>query len=76
MNDLSNAVENEIAMFADDTSLSKAFQNTDELCMELVPAFANICKWLIANRLNLNTVKTEFMAIGTSQRVGPIGNSS
>ena len=32
MNDLPNAVENvEITMFADDTSLSTAFQNTDEL---------------------------------------------
>ena len=65
-----NAVENvEITMFADDTSLSKAFQNTGELCMKLIPAFANICTWLMANKLSLNTVKTEFMVIGTSQRV-------
>ena len=56
MNDLPNAVENvQITMFADDTSLSKEFQNTDELCMELIPAFANICKWLMANKLSLNT---------------------
>ena len=73
VNDLPNAVENvEITMFADDTSLSKAFQNTDELCMELIPAFANICKWLMANKLSLNTVKTEFMVIGTSQRAGQL----
>ena len=59
MNDLLNGVKNlEIIMFADDTSLSKAFQNTDELCMELMPAFANICKWLMANKLSLNIVKT------------------
>ena len=73
MNDLSNAVKNvEITMFADDTNLSKKFQNTDELCMELIPAFANICKWLMANKLSLKTVKTEFMVIGTSQRVGQL----
>ena len=73
MNDLSNAVENvEITTFADDTSLSKTFQNTDELCMELIPAFANICKWLMANKHSLNTVKTEFIVIGTSQRVGQL----
>ena len=73
INDLPNEVENvKITMFADDTSLSKAFQNTDELCMELIPAFANICKWLMANKLSLNTVKTEFMVIGTSQRVGQL----
>ena len=56
MNDLPNAVKNvEITMFADDTSLSKTFRNTDELCMELIPAFASICKWLMANKLSLNT---------------------
>ena len=59
-------------MFADDTSLSKAFQNTNKLCMELIQAFANICKWLMANKLSLNTVKTEFMVIGTPQRVGQL----
>ena len=48
MNDLLNAVENvEITTFADDSSLCKAFQNTDELCKELIPAFANICKCLM-----------------------------
>ena len=73
MNDLPNAVESvEITMFAVDTSLSKVFQNTDVLCMELIPAFTNICKWLMANKLSLNTVKAEFMVIGTSQRVGQL----
>ena len=73
MNDFPDAVKNvEIIMFADETSLSKTFQNTDELCMELIPAFANICKWLMANILSLNTVKTEFMVIGTYQRVGQL----
>ena len=73
LSELPNAVENvEIIMFADDTSLSKAFQNTGELCMELIPAFPNICKWLMANKLSLNTVKTEFMVTGTSQRVGQL----
>ena len=72
-NNLLNAVENvEITMFADDTSLSKAFQNTVELCMKLIPAFANICKWLMANKLSLNTVNTEFMVIDASRRVGQL----
>ena len=60
-------------MFADDTSLSTAFPKTDELCIKLIPAFANICKWLMANKLSLNTVKSdEFMVIGISQRVGQL----
>lgn len=70
MNDLPDAVDNvNITMFADDTSLSKAFKNISELCEELIPAFSNICKWLKANKLSLNTVKTEFMITGTSQRL-------
>ena len=50
--------------------LFRSFKSIGELDMELLPAFTNICKWLKANKLSLNTVKTEFMIIGTSQRVG------
>ena len=71
MNDLPDSVENaNITMFADDTSLFRSFKSIGELDMELLPAFTNICKWLKANKLSLNTVKTEYMIIGTSQRVG------
>ena len=71
MNDLPNLVENaDITMFTDDTGLFRSFKSIGELDMELSPAFTNICKWLKANRLSLNTLKTEFMIIGTSQRVG------
>ena len=59
-------------MFADDTSLFRSFKSIGELDMELLPAFTNICKWLKANKLSLNTVKTEFMISGTSQRVGQL----
>ena len=45
MNDFPNAVKNvEITMFADDTSLSKTFQNTDEFAWNLsqhLPTFVN-----------------------------------
>ena len=57
-------------MFADDTSLFRSFKSFGELDMELLPAFNNICKWFKANKLSLNTVKTEFMINGTSQRAG------
>ena len=56
-------------MFADDTSLFRSFKTIGELDMELKPALTNICKWLKANTLSLNTVKTEFMIIGMSQQV-------
>ena len=70
MNDLPCAVKGiDVAMFADDTSLSRAFKNVSELNNELIPSFINICEWLKANKLSLNTVKTDFMIIGTSKRL-------
>ena len=55
MNDLPNSVESaNITMFADDTSLFRSFKSIDELDMELLPTFTNICKWLKANKLKVN----------------------
>ena len=46
-------------MYADDTSIDRAFRTCQELNEELLSAFAKICKWLKINKLSLNTVKTE-----------------
>ena len=56
-------------MYADDTSLYKAFITARDLSDELIPAFVNICEWLKMNKLALNVLKTEFFIIGTSQRL-------
>ena len=56
-------------MYADDTSLYKAIRTAHDLSDELIPAFVNICEWLKMNKLALNVLKTEFMIIGTSQRL-------
>ena len=70
MNDLPLAVkEAEITMYADDTSLSKGFKTTDELKEQLIPALCKVCEWLKCNRLSLNALKTEFMIMGTSQKL-------
>ena len=70
MNDLPAFVqEANITMYADDTSLDKAFRTLQELQEEMIPAFSKVCKWLKNNKLSLNTVKTEFMVIGTLQRL-------
>ena len=34
-----------------------------------MPAFSKICRWLKFNTLSLNTVKTEFMIIGTPNSI-------
>ena len=49
--------------------LYKAFRTARGLSDELIPAFVNICEWLKMNKLALNVFKTEFMIIGTSQRL-------
>ena len=70
MNDLPLAVkEADITMYAVDTSLSKGFKTTDELKEQLIPAFCKVCEWLKCNRLSLNALKTEFMIMGTSQKL-------
>ena len=73
MNDLPAYVQDAyITMYADDTSLDKAIRTSQQLKEELIPAFSKVCKWLEMNKLSLNTVKTEFMIIGTSQHLNQL----
>ena len=76
MNDLPAFIrEANITMYADDTSLHRTFRTSHELKEEIIPAFSKVCKWLINNKLSLNTVKTEFMIIGTFQRLNQLDSS-
>ena len=54
-------------MYADDTSLDKAFRTSQELKEEMISAFSKVCKWLRNNKLSLNTVKT----LGLTYRIIP-----
>ena len=66
MKDLPACAEDvNFTMYADGTSSDKAIRTSQELREELVPAFAKVCEWLKSNKLSLNTIKTEFMIIGT-----------
>ena len=40
-----------------------------EIKDNLIPAFLKICDWLRSNELSLNTVKTEFMVIGSQNKL-------
>ena len=76
MNDLPCVVQGtDVAMFADHTSLSRTFKNVSELNNELIRSFINICEWRKANKLSLNTVKTDFMIIGTSKQLENLDTS-
>ena len=50
-------------MLANDISLGKAFKDVNEIKEHFVPVFSRF------NRLSLNTVKTEFMIIGTPNSI-------
>ena len=76
MNDLPAFVqEANITMYVDDTSLHKAFRTSHEFKEEIIPAFSEVCKWLRNNKRSLNTVKTEFMIIGTLPRLNQLDSS-
>jgi hypothetical protein len=59
-------------MFADDTSISYSANTTGELQNVINSELKKLNSWLITNRLSLNIVKTEFMVIGSQQKLRSI----
>ncbi len=78
INDLPRCLQTTKArLFANDTTLSISASTVDEIESKLNHDLLNVNEWLIANKLTLNETKTEFMIIGSRQRVpsfeqGPI----
>ena len=56
-------------MYAVDTDLLARITNGSDISSKLVPEVLEICEWLRSNKLSLNALKTEFMIIGSHQRV-------
>ncbi len=52
-------------MFADDNNLPASGSTPTELYNKLNNDLENICQWLLANKLTLNTSKTEYMIVGS-----------
>ena len=70
INDLPNClVHSQPRMYADDTHLTLASNNINDIEIYLNQDLENVNEWLIANRLTLNQSKTEFMLIGSRQRL-------
>ena len=66
INDLPNCLnEGFPRMFADDTNISYNSMNS---------SLVNLNRWLKANKLSLNIAKTEFMVIGSRQRLATFDN--
>ena len=60
--------------YAGDTHLTYAGDNTGDIESSLNHDLENVKKWLIANKLTLNMTKTEFMLIGSRQRLYALTN--
>ena len=73
INDLPNASNFFVKLFADDTFLSLSSQNFKELKKKTNNEVKKIFNWLIANKLTLNIKKSKFMII--SKRKGVNINS-
>ena len=61
-------------MFADDTNLTANRDSSDEVITKLNVDLERVHQWLLANRLTLNKEKTEYMIIGSRQRLAKIEN--
>ena len=61
-------------MFADDTNITVAADSLTELENKINIDLENLNRWLVANRLSLSVTKTEFMVIGSHQRIRVSGN--
>ena len=75
MNDLPNCVQDaKVTMYADDASVGNTSRRISDIKANLIPDLLPVCDWLRANKLSLNTIKTEPMFIGTTQNITEINN--
>ena len=73
INDLPNCLTiAEPNMYADDTNLTVSADNLADLKHKMNLELANINQWLRVNKLSLNITKTEYMVIGSRQRLRAI----
>ena len=61
-------------MYADDTHITYADVDVNFIQSNLIYGIGNLNKWLISNKLTLNTAKTEFMLIGSRQKLSTLSS--
>ena len=70
INDLPNCLtEANPRMYTDDTNITVLSDNITDLKQRLNIELVNLNKWLRVNKLSLNITKTEYMIIGSRQRL-------
>lgn len=76
INDLPNCLmHSQPRMYADDTSITYASNDVEEIERCVIIDLDRIRIWLAANKLTLNTTKTEFLLIGSRQRLSTLGRN-
>ena len=76
INDLPNCLHySQRKMYADDTSITFASNNVEEINECINSDLEEIRVWLAANELTLNMTKTEFLLIGSRQRLSNLTES-
>ena len=76
INDLPNCLTSASPrIFADDTNITFAASTLIDLENAVNLELRNLQRWLITNRLSLNIAKTEFMVIGSNQRIHALSNN-
>ena len=59
-------------MFADDTQIDRSSSDLNAVTNALNNDLKNVSHWLPTNKFSLNTEKTEYMIIGSHQRLRSI----
>lgn len=73
INDLPNCLERTTArLFADDTNITASGKSIEEAEVALNYDLHNIKEWLLANKLCLNIVKTEYILIGSRYKINEL----
>ena len=76
INDLPNCLRlTSPRMFADDTNITFAASTLTDLEKGLNSELRSLNIWLISNKLSLNVAKTEFMVIGSNQRLNEFSDN-
>ena len=76
INDLPNCLSFSVPrMYADDTHITYAGSDLHLIQSSLSHDLEKLSKWLVCNRLTLNATKTEFMVIGSRQRLSTLSDT-
>ncbi len=63
-------------MYADDTAIYVHGKKIENVCNMLNNDLKNVSNWLTTNKLSLNVLKTEYIVIGTHQRLKYVDNNT